>query len=140
MFIALVALGGIPSIVGYSKAHTNVFCPYEIQRYGGDVAYVRALERFRDGEMPDRRGRGFPAGHASGGFALVGMLWVKRSRAWKTGVVLLALATGWWMGAYQIAKGAHYLSHTLVTMVFAICVALALRCAFPGRETEVRTA
>jgi membrane-associated PAP2 superfamily phosphatase len=138
MFIALVALAGVPSIVGYSKAHTNVFCPYEIQRYGGDAAYVRVLEGFPEGEKPERRGLGFPAGHASGGFALVGLLWVRRSRAWKTGIVLLALTTGWWMGAYQMAKGAHYLSHTLLTMVFALSIAFLLRCTLPCGDKEVR--
>lgn len=132
--IALLTLASVPALVGQGKATTNVFCPYEIRRYGGDVAYVKVLERFPEDDRPVRRGRGFPAGHASGGFALIGLLWLRRGRASRAGIVALALGAGWWMGGYQMLKGAHYLSHTVVTMVFALCMALAWRCAFPARR------
>lgn len=137
LVIALLTLTTVPALVGQSKATTNVFCPYEIRRYGGDVAYVKVLERFPEGERPSRKGRGFPAGHSSGGFALIGLLWLRRGRAWQAGVVALTLAAGWWMGGYQMLKGAHYLSHTLVTMVFALSMALGWRCLLPGRAYGV---
>ena len=49
-------------------------------------------------------------------FCLVGL--ARTSRGQKLGVAL-ALAAGGAMGMYQMAKGAHYLSHTLVTMLVA---------------------
>jgi len=134
LFVALLTLITVPVLVGASKANTNVFCPSEIRRYGGDVPYVKVLERFPADDRPARKGRCFPAGHSSGGFALIGLLWLRRSRAWRNGIIALTMATGWWMGGYQMLKGAHYLSHTLVTMVFAIFVLLIWRCVIPERS------
>jgi len=31
---------------------------------------------------------------------------------------------GWWMGGYQMLKGAHYLSHTVTTMLAAWIIVL----------------
>lgn len=138
LVVALLTLASVPVLAGQGKATTNVFCPYENRRYGGDVAYIKVLERFPDDDRPARKGRGFPAGHSSGGFALIGLLWLRRGRAWRAGVIALALIVGWWMGGYQMLKGAHYLSHTVVTMVFALCMALAWRCVLPGRVAGVR--
>jgi membrane-associated PAP2 superfamily phosphatase len=132
--LALLTLASVPLLVGAGKATTNVFCPSEIRRYGGDVGYVKVLERFPDDDRPSRKGHGFPAGHSSGGFALFGLLWLRRGRAWRAAVVALAVAVGWWMGAYQMMKGAHYLSHTVFTMLFALCIALAWRCVSPAHS------
>jgi len=38
--ILVLTLGAIPALIGWSKSVTNVFCPYEIRRYGGAVPYV----------------------------------------------------------------------------------------------------
>lgn len=134
LVVALLTLASVPALVGQGKASTNVFCPYDIRRYRGDVAFVKVIERFPEGERPERRGRGFPAGHASGGFALIGMLWMRRTRAWTAAVIALAIGAGWWMGGYQMAKGAHYLSHTVVTMMLAVAIALAWRCVLPAKR------
>ena len=132
LIVALLTLVSVPLLIGAGKATTDVSCPSEILRYGGDVAYVKVLEQFPSADRPARKGRGFPAGHPSGGFALIGLLWLRRGRGWRVGVIALALTFGWWMGAYQMLKGAHYLSHVVVTMVFALCSALAWRCALPA--------
>lgn len=125
LWVAVLTLGSVPALVGWGKATTNVFCPSEIRRYGGDVPYVRVFESYPAGDRPARRGRGFPAGHASGGFALIGLLWLRGTRRWRFGVLALALGAGWWMGGYQMLKGAHYLSHTVVTMLLAGVITLA---------------
>lgn len=125
--VAVLTLASVPVLIGFGKAHTNVFFPSEIRRYGGDVAYVKVFERFPAGERPAREGRGFPAGHASGGFALIGLAWLRRSRAWRIGGIALGLGVGWWMGLYQMLKGAHYLSHTIVTMLVAWILVLLWR-------------
>ena len=127
LWVALLTLVSVPVLAGLGKDVTNTFCPSEIRRYGGDVPYVKVFERYPENDRPARRGRGFPAGHASGGFALLGLLWLRRTRAWKLGGFALGLGAGWWMGGYQMLKGAHYLSHTLVTMFLAWIVMLAWR-------------
>lgn len=119
LWLAFLCLGLIPALIGQLKASTNVFCPYEIRRYGGDMPYVKVLEPRPSIAEVGRCGRCFPAGHASGGFALFGLAGLfatRRAQAWGVG---LGLGVGWLMGGYQMLKGAHYLSHTVVTMLLA---------------------
>ncbi|MBA3848806.1 MAG: phosphoesterase [Opitutus sp.] len=132
LFTAILTLATVPALAGLGKSATNTFCPSEIRRYGGDVPYVKLLGRYPTDDRPTRRGHGFPAGHASGGFALVALAWLRRSLRWRLGGLTLGLGVGWWMGGYQMLKGAHYLSHTITTMLLAWIVVLswrrALRC------------
>ncbi len=127
LWVALLTLVAVPALAGFGKNMTNTFCPSEIRRYGGDVAYVKLCSPYPEGDRPDRRGECFPGGHASGGFALLGLMWLRRTRTWKQGGLALGLGAGWWMGGYQMVKGAHYLSHTVTTMLLAWIVLLAWR-------------
>jgi membrane-associated PAP2 superfamily phosphatase len=115
----VLTLGTTPALVGGGKAVTNVFCPSEIRRYGGDVCYVRVLEAFPPADRPTRKGHCFPAGHASGGFALMALAGIARTRRGQYLGVAVGLIVGGVMSAYQMAKGAHYLSHTLITALLA---------------------
>jgi membrane-associated PAP2 superfamily phosphatase len=106
-----------------------MFCPYELTRYGGDVPYVKLFERFPDDARPERRGVCFPAGHASGGFALLALSGLAATRRGRLLGIAIGLAVGPWMGIYQMLKGAHYLSHTLITLVLMWLLFLACRAA-----------
>lgn len=117
--VALLTIASVPALVGILKGSTNVFCPSESRRYGGNVPYVRVFERYPANDRPARRGRCFPAGHASGGFALIGLAALVRCARKRLLCVSAGMAAGWLMGTYQMAKGAHYLSHTVVTMFIA---------------------
>lgn len=119
LWVAFLTLGTVPAAIGQLKATTNVFCPSEIRRYGGDVPYVRVVEHYPAGDRPERCGRCFPAGHASGGFALVALMGLALTRRGQKVGLALAFAVGWGMGLYQMMKGAHYLSHTVITMLLA---------------------
>ncbi|HWA28033.1 MAG TPA: phosphatase PAP2 family protein [Lacunisphaera sp.] len=127
LWVALLTLVAVPALAGLGKSTTNVFCPSEIRRYGGEVPYVKLCSPYPENDRPLARGHCFPAGHASGGFALLGLMWLRRTRGWKLGGLALGLGTGWWMGGYQMLKGAHYLSHTVVTMLLAWIIMLAWR-------------
>jgi len=127
LWVALLTLATVPALAGFGKDTTNTFCPSEIRRYGGDVAYVKLCSPYAEADRPGRRGQCFPGGHASGGFALLGLIWLRRTRGWKLGGLALGLGVGWWMGGYQMLKGAHYLSHTVTTMMLAWIVVLAWR-------------
>lgn len=121
----LICMGLIPATVATLKDLTNVFYPYKVERYGGRLPYrtlVHSLGR-RAGEP---RSRGFPAGHASGGFAMLCLAFVARTRRRRVQAAVVGMATGWLLGFYQMAKGAHYLSHTLVTMLLAWIIAAAI--------------
>ena len=138
LWLAVLVITTVPALAVIGKSFINVFCPSEITRYGGDVAYAKLCEPFPAADRPARRGGCFPAGHASGGFALLGLLALRATPRWRTGVILLGLGLGWGMGFYQMLKGAHYLSHTITTMLVAWIVVLlwrhALRLAPAGEN------
>jgi membrane-associated PAP2 superfamily phosphatase len=127
-------LAAVPLTVGLGKQVTGIYCPAEIERYGGTVPYYGLFEPVDPEVAAAGRGRCFPAAHASGGFALFAVAFVGRRRpcraAW-------GLGAGWVMGLYQMARGAHYLSHTLVSMLIAWGLTLLLVRAF-GLETAAR--
>jgi membrane-associated PAP2 superfamily phosphatase len=137
LWVAVLTLVTVPALAGLGKNYSNIFCPSEIRRYGGDVPYVKLCEPYPQDDRPERRGHCFPAGHASGGFALLGLLWLRRTRTWKFGALALGLGLGWWMGGYQMLKGAHYLSHTIVTMLLAWIAVLAWRRAVRPAPDEL---
>lgn len=122
----LLSLAIVPTILSGSKNLTNVYCPSEITRYGGDKPYVRVLEGYPEGFVQEGRGKCFPAGHSSGGFALMAWAFVpaRASRKWLG--LMGGLVAGWTMGGYQMLKGAHYLSHTVVSMMGAMLIILLL--------------
>lgn len=127
LWLGVLVIVTVPIMAGIVKKYTNTFCPAEIRRYGGDVAYAKLCEAYPADDRPAGRGGCFPAGHASGGFALLGLLAIWPTRRWRNAVFVLALGLGWWMGIYQMLKGAHYLSHTITTMLMAWIVVLLWR-------------
>ncbi|MBE7538460.1 MAG: phosphatase PAP2 family protein [Opitutaceae bacterium] len=127
LLVAFLTLGTVPAFIGELKSVTNVFCPSEIRAYGGDQPYVRVLERHSDSDRPTRCGHCFPAGHASGGFALLGLVGLASSRRARVLTIVPGLAAGCIMGFYQMAKGAHFLSHTVVTALIAWILFLVWR-------------
>jgi membrane-associated PAP2 superfamily phosphatase len=116
-----------PALVALGKATTNTFTPSQIRRYNGDVPYVKVIAHYPPGDHPVKRGRGFPAGHASGGFALLALAGLATTRRGQAIGIAIGLTIGTAMGAYQMFKGAHYLSHTLVTALVCWIVFLTWR-------------
>jgi membrane-associated PAP2 superfamily phosphatase len=118
--VALV-LASVPALAGLGKAVTNVHCPRELARYGGSLPYVRLFDARVPG-VSAKAGRCFPAGHASGGYGLLGIAYVVSAR-YRLAAALSAIALGTLMGGYQMLVGAHFLSHTLATLLLAWIVA-----------------
>jgi len=127
MRIFIGTLVTAPLLIAAGKATTNVFTPHEIRRYGGFAPYVKVIGSYPDGDRPSKRGRGFPAGHASGGFSLMAAAGPARTRRGRWLGAAAGLAAGSAMGIYQICKGAHYLSHTVFTALACWIVFLTLR-------------
>ncbi|RVU39081.1 phosphatase PAP2 family protein [Hwanghaeella grinnelliae] len=123
--VLLISLIIVPAAAGALKTATNVACPARSDRYGGNVPTISLFERYPDDARPADRQRCFPAGHASGGFALFALVFMFKGRAARRVAVVIALTVGGAMAAYKMAIGDHFLSHTLVTMeLAAILVAL----------------
>jgi membrane-associated PAP2 superfamily phosphatase len=128
--VIMVVIGTLalaPASIATLKATTNVFTPAEIRRYGGPAPYMKVCESYPANAHPARRGRGFPAGHASGGFALMALAALARTRMARIFCIAGGIVIGSVMGAYQMLKGAHYLSHTIISAIICWIIYLTLR-------------
>ncbi len=136
LIVVIATLITAPSLIAVGKATTNVFCPYEIHHYDGKFPYRPVCESYPATDLPAKRGRGFPAGHASGGFALLSLAGLGSSRRGRWIGASIGLGLGSLMGAYQMFKGAHFLSHTVVTAIICWIVFLIWRRVLhPGNST-----
>lgn len=128
--LLLFSLAFVPMLLGGAKQFTNVYCPKQLEAFGGDVAHQGVLECRKVANEGRSAGKCFPAGHASGGFALMMLFFCLPQRRRWAGLAL-GLAAGWSMGLYQMLRGQHFLSHTLFTMAGAwmiiLLIAWALR-------------
>ncbi|MEO7850795.1 MAG: phosphatase PAP2 family protein [Rubrivivax sp.] len=124
----LSCIAVIPITAWFIKSQTGVLYPCYIDRYGGEQPYRTLLESIP--KVAGRvRGRGFPAAHSSGAFALMALYFVMPGPSRWIGLAV-GLAAGWTVGTYQMLKGVHYLSHTIVTMFLSWMIILMLSRAF----------
>ncbi len=122
VFLSLAILPTTIATVG--KKSINVQCPYDIYRYGGSVPYVKLFEPYPinpnrpDGKWPP--GNCWPAGHASGGFALLSLYVLARNKKEKIWALVIAMSFGLTMSIFQMLRGAHYISHQIDTFLLAL--------------------
>jgi membrane-associated PAP2 superfamily phosphatase len=116
-----------PLIVATLKHYSPIHCPNFIEKFGGNFKHISPLEIFNAEIFFNYNGKCFPAGHASGGFALISLYFVMPTLHLKLLSLFTSLTLGWLMGLYQIAKGAHYLSDTIVTLAIAYLVSITLQ-------------
>ncbi len=127
LWIVVGTLALAPLSIAMSKATTDIHTPSEIRRYGGYAPYIKVCEVYPTGDRPVKRGRGFPAGHASGGFSLLALAGLASTNRGRWIGISIGLGMGIWMGGYQMLKGAHYVSHTMITALICWTVFLLLR-------------
>jgi membrane-associated PAP2 superfamily phosphatase len=125
LLLFVASLMFVPLIVAGSKQFTNNYCPDQGEHYNGSYPYVKLLESYPDNFSPPKKGKCFPAGHATGGFALLCLYFIFNKK-YKKLALISALAIGWTMGVYQMMKGAHYLSDTISSMILSYIVILVL--------------
>lgn len=126
LWIVCLSLLLIPPLVGVLKTITNVPCPYNLTRYGGEYPHVTVLESYPKDFKQTGRKRCFPAGHASGGFALLSLLFLFKGRRNKRLALISVMIFAWSMGVYKMIIGDHFLSHTVITMVLAWLIILLI--------------
>lgn len=116
VFLASMAL--VPLVLAGAKKYTNVYCPGQLSIYCGSKPYAKLFESYpKDFDRKaNNKGRCFPAGHASGGFALMALFFCFKKRRNKILGLMTGVSLGWAMGLYQMFRGEHFLSHTLASM------------------------
>lgn len=116
-FILLASLSGM-ILVGILKDTTHLYTPWNLKEFGGLYPNIRLFDPVPE-NLPV--GHAFPAGHASGGYALLSFYFAARQRQHRYVRHFLygALAAGLLLGVAQQIRGAHMISHDLFTL--AIC-------------------
>jgi len=114
----------IPSIVGELKSTTNMPCPRDEIRYGGIYPKTAVWEHFENKELSEKTVKCWPGGHASGGFALLSLFFLFKTKRARVAGFVVAQLVGWSMGTYKMLIGDHFLSHNLITMILAWLIVL----------------
>lgn len=131
----MLAIALCTGTVNLGKRVTGRHSPWDFVRYGGNVPYTQLFEGNPPGVTP---GRSFPAGHASGGYALVALYFALRDRHIVAARVGLGagLLLGSLFGYAQMARGAHFLSHTIWSAAICWFVSLFLYLVLQHRLQE----
>jgi membrane-associated PAP2 superfamily phosphatase len=117
LLIVWLSIVIVPLIIGVLKSVSNVPCPCDFEHFGGEYPYIKVLDA-----MPQeiiKKFKCYPAGHASGGFALMSLFFLFKEQKNRFIALGIAVAIGWSMGVYKMLIGHHYLSHTVITMILA---------------------
>ena len=126
--LVIVVLSSIfvPVVVGSLKDISNMPCPKSLDLFGGTYPHTCVWESYKTNDCHLEKQKCWPAGHASGGFALLSLIFLFRSRQNKIAVACVAMVIGWSMGSYKMLIGDHFLSHTVITMIVAWLVILLI--------------
>lgn len=123
--LAAVSIALVPLAIAGLKAVTGVYSPVDLLPYGGKHPHIGFVEQLWLHGQP-AGGRSFPAGHASGGFALMALYYLPLESVWKKSLLFTGLSAGWLMGLYQMGRGEHFMSHTLCSMFLALLIVTIL--------------
>lgn len=99
-------------LVSALKRFTRTSCPWDLEEFGGPARY---LPHWLLGMSDGGPGHCFPSGHAVAAFGFFGlyMLWKPWRPRFARGVLVTVWAFGLAFGWAQMARGAHFASHTL---------------------------
>lgn len=124
--IVLLSCIAVPLLIGFLKATTNVPCPKDISHYGGNYPYITVLSKYPATFQQTKNIKCYPAGHASGGFALMSLFFLFSSRRNKKIALISTIIIGWTIGSYKMIIGDHFFSHTLITMMLSWLLILSI--------------
>jgi membrane-associated PAP2 superfamily phosphatase len=112
-------------VVSSLRAISPHSCPWDLSAFGGTAEYFRFFDAVPLNPGP---GRCAPSGHAASGFVWLTGYIALRDVDLKAARVALAfsLLLGILTGLTQLARGAHFLSHVLLTAW--VCFAVAWVC------------
>jgi membrane-associated PAP2 superfamily phosphatase len=134
-FVLATSLAVVLTVSG-ARAMSAHSCPWSLSAFGGAAQYFRLFDA-----VPAAAGAGrcLPSGHASSAFMWLALLPVLRTRT-RRFVLAAVLLGGVFAGWVQVARGAHFLSHVLLSgAISALVVACGEilygvhgRCGRPG--------
>ena len=126
LIIVLLAAIFVPSIIGSLKAITNTPCPCNIVHFNGIYPDVKVFDSYPKDFVQPSKAKCWPAGHSSGGFALMALFFLFKTPTNQKKALVGALIIAWSMGTYKMLLGDHFLSHTIITMLMSWIIILII--------------
>lgn len=126
LIIVLLSAIFVPSIIGSLKAVTNTPCPCNVIHFDGTYPETKIFDSYPKDFVQVSKVKCWPAGHSSGGFALMALFFLFKSPQNQKRALVGALIIGWSMGTYKMLLGDHFLSHTIITMIMAWLIILII--------------
>ena len=126
LIIVLLSAIFVPLFIGSLKAISNTPCPCNIVNFNGVYPAVKVFDSYPKDFVQTSKVKCWPAGHASGGFALMALFFLFKTPINQKRALITALVVGWSMGTYKMLLGDHFLSHTIITMIMAWLIILII--------------
>lgn len=126
LIIVLLSAILVPSIIGFFKDITNTPCPCNIVYFNGTYPDKKVFDSYPKDFIQKSKVKCWPAGHASGGFALMALFFLFKTPKNQKKALFVALIIGWSMGTYKMLLGDHFFSHTIITMLMAWLIILII--------------
>lgn len=126
LIIVLLSAIFIPIIIGSLKAISNTPCPCNIVSFNGTYPDTKVFDSYPKDFIQTSKAKCWPAGHASGGFALMALFFLFKTPKNQKRALVVALVIAWSMGLYKMLLGDHFLSHTIITMIMAWLIILII--------------
>jgi len=126
LYIVILSAILVPLVVGGLKRYTNMPCPKNELHYGGLMVKTALWQSYKKPYKDMPKISCWPAGHASGGFALMSLFFLFKTKRNRQKGLMAGLTLGWSMGIYKMLIGDHFLSHTIITMVLAWLIILVV--------------
>ena len=124
LIIVLLSAILVPSIIGFLKDITNTPCPCNIVYFNGTYPDKKVFDSYPKDFVQKSKVKCWPAGHSSGGFALMALFFLFKTPKNQKKALFVALIIGWSMGTYKMLLGDHFFSHTIITMLMAWLIIL----------------
>jgi membrane-associated PAP2 superfamily phosphatase len=138
LFIVLLSAIFVPAIIGTLKAITNTPCPCNIVHFNGTYPEIKVFDSYPKDFVQTSKIKCWPAGHASGGFALMALFFLFKTPRNQKRALVAALVVGWSMGTYKMLLGDHFLSHTIITMIMAwLVILIIVKCTQLKQKDEI---
>ncbi len=128
-FVAGASLAAVLA-VNVLRAVSAHSCPWHLADFGGTAQFYRLFDALPANPGP---GHCLPSGHAAGAFMWLAALPMLSGRARKAALAG-TLGLGLFAGAVQIARGAHFLSHILLSAAVCALVVLAAALIFAPKR------
>ncbi len=113
--LTVVALICVPGIVAGLKIYSGHYCPGQMAAYGGPIGTQN---------LHQPKPRCFPAGSPAAGFSLIVLYFGGLPSFWKRAGLYGGLGLGVISSIIQLARGEHFLSHCIATLVTALFIGL----------------